>query len=238
MFWLCFFSLSWNSFIENFGTHIIVSVTIGGKDVIYVKQHQSSPLSKVEIKNYVQDIGNQRFSTRENHTTSGLLKYKDKASSAILLLCFYRIFSLKSSPAFALCLWLLTNPLSLSLSRVGSLINFAGSWPFFIQQPRGTSSAQYSNFSRREWERSMGYFLLYIFHHFFVNNLMFFIHDLVHENPWPNFFRTSHERGLIRFFRSLLWKLQICEINKLVSYHSATLGWMPGYTSGKMDRKK
>lgn len=117
MFWLCFFSLSWNSFIENFGTHIIVSVTIGGKDVIYVKQHQSSPLSKVEIKNYVQDIGNQRFSTRENHTTSGLLKYKDKASSAILL-CFYRIFSLKISPAFALCLWLLTNPLSLSLVLV------------------------------------------------------------------------------------------------------------------------
>lgn len=66
------------SFIENFGTHVIVSVTIGGKDVIYVKQHRSSPLSKVEIKNYVQDIGNQRFSTTENHMTSGLLKYKDK----------------------------------------------------------------------------------------------------------------------------------------------------------------
>lgn len=70
-----------NSFIENFGTHIITSVTIGGKDVIYVKQHQSSPLSKMEIKNYVQDIGSQRFSPTEAHTNSGLLKYKDKASS-------------------------------------------------------------------------------------------------------------------------------------------------------------
>ncbi|KAK9291295.1 hypothetical protein L1049_009485 [Liquidambar formosana] len=48
------------SFIENFGTHVITSVTIGGKDVIYVKQHQSSPLSTMEIKNYVQDIGNHR----------------------------------------------------------------------------------------------------------------------------------------------------------------------------------
>ncbi|KAL8102091.1 hypothetical protein AgCh_026830 [Apium graveolens] len=66
------------SFIENFGTHIITSVTIGGKDVIYVKQHQSSPLSKMEIKNYVQDIGTQRFSPTEAHTNSGLLKYKDK----------------------------------------------------------------------------------------------------------------------------------------------------------------
>ncbi|KAH6757162.1 MAC/Perforin domain-containing protein [Perilla frutescens var. hirtella] len=64
------------SFIENFGTHVITSVTIGGKDVIYVKQHLSSPLSIVEIKNYVQDIGNQRFSSPEGLTNSGLLKNK------------------------------------------------------------------------------------------------------------------------------------------------------------------
>ncbi|XP_015055934.1 MACPF domain-containing protein CAD1-like [Solanum pennellii] len=68
------------SFIENFGTHIITSVTIGGKDVIYVKQHLSSPLSTMEIKSYVHDIGNQRFSSIENLTSSGLLKYKDKSS--------------------------------------------------------------------------------------------------------------------------------------------------------------
>ncbi|CAA0830586.1 MACPF domain-containing protein CAD1 [Striga hermonthica] len=68
------------SFIENFGTHVIISVTIGGKDVIYVRQHLSSPLSIVEIKNYVQDIGNQRFSSAEGLTNSGLLKYKDKGS--------------------------------------------------------------------------------------------------------------------------------------------------------------
>ncbi|KAL2479336.1 MACPF domain-containing protein CAD1 [Abeliophyllum distichum] len=80
---------SWNppalaSFIENFGTHVIMSVTIGGKDVIYVKQHLSSPLSTVEIKNYVQDIGNQRFSTAEALTNSGLLKSKDKGSDPSL----------------------------------------------------------------------------------------------------------------------------------------------------------
>ncbi|KAF3447970.1 hypothetical protein FNV43_RR08677 [Rhamnella rubrinervis] len=66
------------SFIENFGTHVITSVTIGGKDVIYVKQHQSSSLSTMEIKNYVQDIGNQRFSDTQRHTSSGLKKVKDK----------------------------------------------------------------------------------------------------------------------------------------------------------------
>ncbi|KAJ7961096.1 MACPF domain-containing protein [Quillaja saponaria] len=66
------------SFIENFGTHVITSITIGGKDVIYVKQHQSSPLSKKEIKTYVQDIGNQRFSDTNSYTSSGQTKSKDK----------------------------------------------------------------------------------------------------------------------------------------------------------------
>ncbi|KAI3677730.1 hypothetical protein L6452_36996 [Arctium lappa] len=81
--------MSWDppalaSFIENFGTHVITSVTIGGKDVIYVKQHLSSPLSTVEIKNYVQDIGNQRFSNTENLTDSGLLRYKEKGGDPSL----------------------------------------------------------------------------------------------------------------------------------------------------------
>ncbi|CAN1771950.1 MACPF domain-containing protein CAD1 [Linum perenne] len=49
------------SFIETFGTHVITSVTVGGKDVIFVKQHQSSALTKMEMKSYVQDVGNQRF---------------------------------------------------------------------------------------------------------------------------------------------------------------------------------
>ncbi|XP_075491542.1 MACPF domain-containing protein CAD1-like isoform X1 [Primulina tabacum] len=72
------------SFIENFGTHVITSVTIGGKDVIYVKQHLSSPLSMMEIKNYVQDIGNQRFSSTEGLASSGLLNFKDKGTDPSL----------------------------------------------------------------------------------------------------------------------------------------------------------
>ncbi|RDX61790.1 MACPF domain-containing protein CAD1, partial [Mucuna pruriens] len=67
------------SFIENFGTHVITSITIGGKDVIYAKQHHTSPLSTLEIKNYIQDIGNQRFSDINNHTSSRQTKSKDKA---------------------------------------------------------------------------------------------------------------------------------------------------------------
>lgn len=86
------------SFIENFGTHVITSVTIGGKDVIYVKQHQSSPLSTTEIKNYIQDIGNQRFSGTESNTSSGQMNFKDKASSTLFHSLFVLAFGLFLSP--------------------------------------------------------------------------------------------------------------------------------------------
>ncbi|PRQ42720.1 putative membrane attack complex component/perforin (MACPF) domain-containing protein [Rosa chinensis] len=78
----CWDPKSLASFIENFGTHVITSVTIGGKDVIYVKQHQSSPLSTMEIKNYIQDIGNQRFSNTESNTSSVQMNFKDKGSDS------------------------------------------------------------------------------------------------------------------------------------------------------------
>lgn len=72
-------SLFLNRFIENYGTHIITAVIIGGKDVIYVKQHSSSALSAAEIKNYIQDIGDHRFSENDIHS-SGPIKLKDKVS--------------------------------------------------------------------------------------------------------------------------------------------------------------
>lgn len=61
--------------------------------MIYVKQHHSSPLSTIEIKNYVQDIGNQRFFDTESHTSSGLKKVKDKASSRISLCLYFDDFA-------------------------------------------------------------------------------------------------------------------------------------------------
>ncbi|XP_020576435.1 MACPF domain-containing protein CAD1-like isoform X2 [Phalaenopsis equestris] len=67
-------------FIESYGTHVITSVTIGGKDVIYVKQHSSSHLSSMDIKNYIQDIGDQRFSENEGLSSAGPMKMKDKAA--------------------------------------------------------------------------------------------------------------------------------------------------------------
>lgn len=61
--------------------------------MIYVKQHQSSPLSTLEIKKYVQEIGNQRFSDTEILARSGQMKFKDKASSTKYLMLFLFFFS-------------------------------------------------------------------------------------------------------------------------------------------------
>ncbi|XP_057462940.1 MACPF domain-containing protein CAD1-like isoform X1 [Actinidia eriantha] len=70
------------SFIETCGTHIVTSATIGGRDVVYIRQHQSSPLSATDIENYVKDIGDQRFSDLTNQSTAPL-KYKDKDVTVI-----------------------------------------------------------------------------------------------------------------------------------------------------------
>ncbi|CAK9152652.1 unnamed protein product [Ilex paraguariensis] len=84
----CAVPYSWDpaslaSFIENYGTHIVTSATVGGRDVVYVRQHQSSPLSVLDIENYVKDIRDQRFSDLKSQPSAGPLKYKDKDVTVI-----------------------------------------------------------------------------------------------------------------------------------------------------------
>ncbi|XVE88276.1 hypothetical protein DITRI_Ditri19aG0056600 [Diplodiscus trichospermus] len=71
------------SFIENYGTHIVTSATIGGRDVVYVRQHQSSPLSLTDIESYVKDIADQRFLDSKGQSSAAALKYKDKDVTVI-----------------------------------------------------------------------------------------------------------------------------------------------------------
>ncbi|XP_073156882.1 MACPF domain-containing protein At4g24290-like [Henckelia pumila] len=49
-------------FIEKYGTHVIVGVKMGGKDVIYVKQQHSSPLHPTEIQKKLKEVADKRFS--------------------------------------------------------------------------------------------------------------------------------------------------------------------------------
>ncbi|CAL9111178.1 unnamed protein product, partial [Musa textilis] len=48
-------------FIENYGTHIIVGLGVGGQDVVYVKQDQSSSLPPSELKQQLDKLGDQLF---------------------------------------------------------------------------------------------------------------------------------------------------------------------------------
>lgn len=48
-------------FIEKFGTHVIVGVKMGGKDVIYIRQQHSSNLQPAEIQKRLKDMADKRF---------------------------------------------------------------------------------------------------------------------------------------------------------------------------------
>ncbi|XP_002522282.2 MACPF domain-containing protein CAD1 isoform X1 [Ricinus communis] len=71
------------SFIESYGTHIVTSATIGGRDAVYIRQHQSSSLLVSDIESYVKDIADQRFQEAKSQLSAGPLKYKDKDVTVI-----------------------------------------------------------------------------------------------------------------------------------------------------------
>ncbi|XP_037408546.1 MACPF domain-containing protein At4g24290-like isoform X2 [Triticum dicoccoides] len=48
-------------FIEKFGTHIVVGVKMGGKDVIYLKQQYSSSLQAVDVQKRLKEMSDRRF---------------------------------------------------------------------------------------------------------------------------------------------------------------------------------
>lgn len=48
-------------FIDKFGTHIVVGVKMGGKDVIYLKQQHSSSLQPAAVQKRLKDMSDMRF---------------------------------------------------------------------------------------------------------------------------------------------------------------------------------
>uniref|UniRef100_A0A0D9VAI4 MACPF domain-containing protein n=1 Tax=Leersia perrieri TaxID=77586 RepID=A0A0D9VAI4_9ORYZ len=60
------------SFIKKFGTHIVVGVKIGGKDVIYLKQQHSSSLQAVDVQKRLKDMSDQRFLGANGHSDISL----------------------------------------------------------------------------------------------------------------------------------------------------------------------
>ncbi|KAG4215551.1 hypothetical protein ERO13_A01G184200v2 [Gossypium hirsutum] len=54
-------------FIDTYGTHIIVGVKMGGKDVIYIKQQHSSTLQPADIQKRLKDMADKRFLDASGH---------------------------------------------------------------------------------------------------------------------------------------------------------------------------
>ncbi|KAI7751024.1 hypothetical protein M8C21_007073, partial [Ambrosia artemisiifolia] len=54
-------------FIENFGTHVIVGVKMGGKDVIYMKQQHASSLQPADVQKKLKAMADKRFLDSDEH---------------------------------------------------------------------------------------------------------------------------------------------------------------------------
>ncbi|KAJ9566097.1 hypothetical protein OSB04_002063 [Centaurea solstitialis] len=73
-------------FIDKYGTHIVVGVKMGGKDVIYLKQLQSSNLAPTDVQNLLKQLADEELSEDLSEASvSGSdkpLKQKDERSVA------------------------------------------------------------------------------------------------------------------------------------------------------------
>lgn len=64
-------------FIEKYGTHVVVGVKMGGKDVIHVKQLQNSMLERAQVQTLLKQLADEKFSEDLNVNLSS---ESDKAS--------------------------------------------------------------------------------------------------------------------------------------------------------------
>jgi len=72
-------------FIEKYGTHVIVGVKIGGKDVIHLKQLNGSDLQPIEVQNLLKKLADERFS---DHLPNSARAGKDKVHRVSLASVF------------------------------------------------------------------------------------------------------------------------------------------------------
>lgn len=73
-------------FIEKYGTHVIVGVKMGGKDVIYVKQPHASSLPITEVQKMLKKEADERFSDVDwrFRMDSEATSQKDKVSDSLM----------------------------------------------------------------------------------------------------------------------------------------------------------
>ncbi|KAI4296924.1 hypothetical protein L6164_036841 [Bauhinia variegata] len=54
-------------FIKEFGTHVVVAVSMGGKNVVYMRQEHQSSLHPTNLQKLLNDIADMRFADTENN---------------------------------------------------------------------------------------------------------------------------------------------------------------------------
>ncbi|CAH9112138.1 unnamed protein product [Cuscuta europaea] len=72
-------------FIEKYGTHIIIGVKMGGKDVVHIKQLHNSNLEPAEVQKLLKQLADERFSDDVNGNTisnpnKSTERHKDRTS--------------------------------------------------------------------------------------------------------------------------------------------------------------
>ncbi|KAM6559600.1 hypothetical protein CsatA_028839 [Cannabis sativa] len=65
-------------FIEKYGTHVVVGVKMGGKDVVHVKQLQNSQLQTNEVQKLLKELADERFSENVDKQPANELSGKIK----------------------------------------------------------------------------------------------------------------------------------------------------------------
>ncbi|GFP83575.1 macpf domain-containing protein at1g14780 [Phtheirospermum japonicum] len=69
-------------FIEKYGTHIIVGLSIGGKDMVLVKQDKSSNMEPSQLKSHLDNLGDQLFNGTCTFSPHQLKTYKEQKHKA------------------------------------------------------------------------------------------------------------------------------------------------------------
>ncbi|CAN1305831.1 MACPF domain-containing protein At4g24290 [Linum perenne] len=80
-------------FIETFGTHIIVGVKMGGKDVIYIKQQHSSTLQTADLQKRLKEMADKRFSDVNGQYNSSSSEVYQNKKNLMCMSCFLFTFT-------------------------------------------------------------------------------------------------------------------------------------------------
>jgi hypothetical protein len=57
-------------FIEKYGTHVVVGVKMGGKDVVHIKQSKKSDFQPTELQKLLKQLADERFSADSNQSSN------------------------------------------------------------------------------------------------------------------------------------------------------------------------